>query len=39
MGAFGIGVLVLNLVLLGPILLSSDNDSGSGSDLAPTVAP
>jgi len=40
LGAFGAGVLVLNLVLLGPIFLSSDDDSGSRSDHAPpTAAP
>jgi hypothetical protein len=31
-------VLVLNLVLLGPIFLSSDDDSGGGSGNAPPSA-
>jgi hypothetical protein len=38
LGAFGVGVLVLNLVLLGPIFLSSDDDSGGSSGNTPPSA-
>jgi hypothetical protein len=38
LGAFGVGVLVVNLALLGPVFLSSDDDSGRGSGNAPPSA-